>query len=117
MRLHYGGHRNLRQDASDYLDDAEDGVVVLNGLHIIRPSSNAEIDNPVRLRFWHNTSHYAGVKVLLVDKDGSILASYSPPEVSSFNEVLWPLEAEVPYRKPKSTEGFIAVVNMGFQER
>lgn len=81
----------------------------MGAFYLVMPNAGSATDNPVRVRLWHSSGHDSGARLLLVDLDGNVLARYYLPEVSGFNEVLRPLDVEIPYLEPRTEVGFIVV--------
>lgn len=89
------------------MNDTEEAFVDMGESYLVMPRPGDIIDNPVRIRLWHKSSHDAGARLLPMDLDGNILVKYYLPEISGFNEVLRPFDVSIPYLEPRTEAGFI----------
>lgn len=80
------------------------------------PTAGDAIAIPARLVVWHNTNHYTGVSVVLVDDRGEQLAEAGLPEIAHWNILLDRLEFEVEYDAPTAPAGFVRVYATGVQD-
>ncbi|MDQ7794427.1 MAG: hypothetical protein RDU89_08465 [bacterium] len=80
------------------------------------PAAGEAVGTPLMLVIWHNTNHYTGVGLTLVDDQGATLAEVGLPEISHWNILLQRQELELEYEQPDAAGGSVRVYALGIYE-
>jgi len=102
-----GSRHAIRQHAMELLQETH--LLTLGGVFLVLDPTEP-VFLPSTLRVWHDTSHYQGHILFILDAQGLPLAEYRLSEHCPYNMILQPTLLDLSTARPTSGRGYIVSV-------